>query len=468
MVDGQLNRVLNRFSIFRFLIASILILFSGCSFQSYIVGKSGTEESSISPTNPQPPTSPPSPGDIDIAFGTNGYVDFTGTVSDVVVLPDKSMIVIWVDQIASDFVLTKLKPNGTADSAFGVNGHARYSIASLSLITINSVKVDSLGKIVVSGMMQVGFDVDATLLRFTSTGQLDTTFNGTGQLRVLGTAANEVEWFYDFIFLNDGSILALGESADFNRGMAVKVLSNGQQDTSWGSYVTKNGIYRNTGTVGDDVKFSAAAEDLVTGKIYLAGAGKSYSSDAGRRLVVTRLNTNGTTDNTFDGDGTWLGTQLNASPTNATLAAISFQKNEFGSVTKMLGGFPQWTGMVSFPDNFYFQYNVNASNLSFDTANFASPTGYVISSIGPYMTTFCFESGANPVGLYVTIRPTIRDNKIYFATNLGWVHYDLNGTNFNHQTLTVSDPISKLIDYDSDRMLGMTSADSTRLYRFFD
>lgn len=410
----------------------------------------------------------PSTGAIDLSFGTNGYIDFSGPVSDLAVLADRSMIVIWIDTNTNEFVISKLLANGAMDNSFGTNGHARFSMASLNINTINSVKVDSLGRIVVSGIMEVSFEYDAFIMRFTPNGNLDTSFNGTGQRRIVGTSASQIEWIYDFIFLQDGSILTLGDTQDSDRGMAVKILNNGIQDTNWGSYGVQNGIYRNVGTVGDEVRFSAAAEDLLTGKIYLAGAGKSLSGDdAFRSLVVTRLNTNGTTDATFDGDGTWVSSgAFIETPSNGSLAAITFLKNGSGAVTKMLGGFHEYTGFMSPMNNFYFQYNVNPSNLTYDTLNFAAPTGYTSSPASTYMTRFA-QLWDFPLP-YPTVRPTLRNSKIYYSTNTGWVQFAENGTNFSHHVLNVADPISKLFDFDPNRVLGMTNANSTRLYRFFD
>src|SRR5690606_19950931 len=80
---------------------------------------------------------------------------------------------------AGDFAFARFTANGTVDTTFGASGKVILDLGGDDE-AVAAVRVQSDGKIVVAGSMEVGGDRDWLLARFTAAGALDTTFNSVG------------------------------------------------------------------------------------------------------------------------------------------------------------------------------------------------------------------------------------------------------------------------------------------------
>src|SRR5262245_24781705 len=76
---------------------------------------------------------------------------------------------------------TRISPAaGQLDPSFGVGGLVTTQFPKASDDFGRSIAIDSLGRILVAGYSDNGFNYDAAVTRYTSDGALDPTFGGTG------------------------------------------------------------------------------------------------------------------------------------------------------------------------------------------------------------------------------------------------------------------------------------------------
>jgi uncharacterized delta-60 repeat protein len=111
-----------------------------------------------------------------------------------------------------DTAIARLLPNGSVDTAYGVSGIRRVNLSSGNDDYATDAVLMSDGKVVLSLFHGPNGTRDFTLARFTSTGELDTSFNGTGlRSTSLGTA-NDIA--RHLALDANGRIIAAGDSAD--------------------------------------------------------------------------------------------------------------------------------------------------------------------------------------------------------------------------------------------------------------
>ncbi|MES2573368.1 MAG: T9SS type A sorting domain-containing protein [Bacteroidota bacterium] len=171
--------------------------------------------------------------------------------------------------------IARLNSDGTLDTSFnpgtGSNGRV-YSIA-----------VQTDGKILIGGTF-TGFNGISKnrITRLNADGTLDTTFNP-------GTAANAM--VYAIVLQTDGKILISGEFPTFNgttKNRIARLNADGTLDATFAPVTGASGPVYSMGLQTD-------------GKILISGAFTSY--DGVTKNYITRLNTNGTLDATFNVGG---------------------------------------------------------------------------------------------------------------------------------------------------------------------
>jgi uncharacterized delta-60 repeat protein len=130
-------------------------------------------------------------GSADNTFGTNGVAlwddDFYAFATDVAIQVDGKIVVAGMvlneGGDAYDLVLLRYLTNGTLDTTFGTGGVVTYEAVQWYdwLNTVDRLVIQDDGKIVVAGYTysDVDYSNDMLLLRFNTSGTLDTTF-GTG------------------------------------------------------------------------------------------------------------------------------------------------------------------------------------------------------------------------------------------------------------------------------------------------
>ena len=249
-----------------------------------------------------------SDGSIDTTFGTNGKVtiafDFVTNGFDkataIAVQADGKIVVVgqasFGDSARRTFALARLTSAGRLDTTFSDDGKALIHFGSDSSAT--GVAIQSNGKIVVSGTEYKDFSgKDMAVARFNSNGTLDTTFNGVGFRTVAFDIGGSKEEYCNAISLQaDGKIVLAGTAHTGGSNVfefaVARLTTSGSLDTTFDGDGKK--------TIAFDHGVASAVAVSSSGKIVVAGRA-NVASD--QDFAVARLNSNGSLDSTFDGDG---------------------------------------------------------------------------------------------------------------------------------------------------------------------
>lgn len=201
-------------------------------------------------------------GGLDSTFGGNGIVvmDF-GHGDDVaqglVVQPDGKIVLGGFADSGNqlEFALLRLLPNGTPDSTFDGDGKATLAIGTSEDIG-ESLALQSDGKFVMGGTTDEGQDLCFAVARFLSDGSPDSTFNGVGKAMTnLGPGDDEGR---SVACIGDSSIMLGGftdNGADLDFAL-VKYLSSGQLDSTF----NQTGILTVDFNGGEDICTSIAVD----------------------------------------------------------------------------------------------------------------------------------------------------------------------------------------------------------------
>ncbi|MEZ4958539.1 MAG: delta-60 repeat domain-containing protein [Saprospiraceae bacterium] len=232
-------------------------------------------------------------GTLDSSFGTGGVImlDFPEPTKCQAIAPgpgDKLYIaatqsdnnVMW--RIAA----MRLNADGSFDNSFGTNGISSLDFTSTGWVQDLKVRPD--GGMVIGG--RSGSSGFLTLAAFTSNGTPDPNFGTNGQV-VLNNLPNNLSFFNEMHSVEldgNGNVYGVGR-VGLNLSV-VKLSAAGVLDASYG----ENGLSRiilGERTEGFGSAFDAEGKLLVAGKLGPEGNGS--------RLIVLRLNTDGSLDTNF-------------------------------------------------------------------------------------------------------------------------------------------------------------------------
>src|SRR6185369_13877517 len=223
-------------------------------------------------------------GSTDTSFGADGMIIVgRGVGTQVAVQPDGKILVAGAGELGGSYVF-RLDADGHADPTF--NGDGRIVSDVFGNGHVNGFTLMTDGRIVVSR--------DSMIFRYLANGGPDNTFDGDGIFNAAPFTENNI--IEGIAVQPDGKIVASYETGKNSISTpfelrAVRLNIDGSLDTTFGTGGTASAVF--TGFNG-----SAAIEPTLTadGKIYLSG----YVLGG---FVSARLNSNGTLDNTYDGDG---------------------------------------------------------------------------------------------------------------------------------------------------------------------
>ena len=205
----------------------------------------------------------------------------------------------------SGFALARYNSDGTLDTHFGNNGTVFTPFLSGSVAaTASSLAIEPDGKIVVVGTVQGninGNDAEEfALARYNSDGSLDTRFGNGGEV---------LTDFGPDTFSAASSVAIAGNGAIVVAGSTT---IGGTGDFAVARYNTNGSLDRSFGT-GGEVAFNFPDFTVFTtkvgvalqpnGKVVLAGTVADFSNGFTADFGLARLNTNGSLDTTFGGDG---------------------------------------------------------------------------------------------------------------------------------------------------------------------
>jgi uncharacterized delta-60 repeat protein len=250
-------------------------------------------------------------GELDTSFGYQGKVltDFTHRMDnayDMVVQPDGKIVVVGLTHTDFttwyDFGLARYNPDGSLDSSFGNGGKVATNFYLYD--TAYGVALQPDGKIVVVGStvaVSGSSQIDFAVARYNSNGTLDSTFGNGGKVTVDFVTAEDVA--KAVVIQPDNKIVVGGMVGGLHPSVIdpdfglLRLNSDGSLDTTFdGDGKVTTDIVGGFSHSYDDIAVLAFTPD---GKIVAGGS----ASGGNGYFALTRYNSNGSLDTTFDTDG---------------------------------------------------------------------------------------------------------------------------------------------------------------------
>lgn len=191
--------------------------------------------------------------------------------------------------------LVRFNGDGSLDTSFGDQGLVRTSFSANSSDVGFAVGVQADGKIVAAGGAFIGSNFDLALIRFDATGQLDTSFGVDGKVIIdLGS----FQTIYDIAFQSDGKIIAVGYTivGGNKQFLIMRFTTQGELDTSFGT----DGIVRET-FPGNTEQEALSVAVLSDDSMIVAGGG--IKPDGGTTTSLLKLSASGALDTSFNVTG---------------------------------------------------------------------------------------------------------------------------------------------------------------------
>jgi uncharacterized delta-60 repeat protein len=190
-----------------------------------------------------------------------------------------------------DLVVTRLRPGGGLDTAFGGTGTVVTDVGEIAMAS--GVALDAQGRIVVVGTRTEGDLVEVVVVRYLPDGALDTTFQQTGSL-IFNFGG---ESFGESIAIQlDGKIVIAGSRTKPGEPSRVAVA---RLNPDGGFDISFDGDGRRVIEFPTDA-FGSSVAVQDDGKIVIAGTLVTTSDD---NFAVIRLAADGSFDLGFDGNG---------------------------------------------------------------------------------------------------------------------------------------------------------------------
>src|SRR5687768_4193618 len=225
------------------------------------------------------------------SFGADEYA------LDVAVQPNGKIVVAGkkcVNNIC-DVALARYNAGGTLDTTFSGDGRQTTDFGGGDNGSVG-LAIQSNGKIVVAGYMSNGTDLDFAIYRFLSNGNLDTTFSGDGKVNI-NFGAGRQDYASDLLLQSDGKIVVIGSTGDANYDnnnfAIVRLNPSGSLDPTFsgdGKQITNFGA--------DDYAYAVALQP--DNKIVVAGEKDIPNLNS---FPLARYNMDGSLDTTFNGTG---------------------------------------------------------------------------------------------------------------------------------------------------------------------
>ncbi|MBK9947788.1 MAG: DUF4347 domain-containing protein [Nitrospira sp.] len=234
-------------------------------------------------------------GTLDTSFGGGDGIASSGaygSAKDVALQTDGKFLVA-ADLGNQDFNLMRFNSDGSLDTGFGGgSGYVSTDLAGGN-DRADSLTIQSDGKVILAGFGFNGTSFDFALVRYNTDGSLDTSFNGTGKV-LTDFGGNSSDTGNEVRVQADGKIVVAGwsDTGGTNDFAIARYDANGTLDTGFGA----------GGQVTIDLGGSDLAEGLTIqadGKLLVTGTAGINGNDFG----LVRLNTDGSLDTTFSGDG---------------------------------------------------------------------------------------------------------------------------------------------------------------------
>lgn len=255
--------------------------------------------------------------DLDTSFDGDGIVttsinDFDQG-NDFAIQSDGKIVVVGITlnpiTEVTDFAVTRYNPNGSLDATFGSGGIVTTSMGSSA--TANAVAIQADGKIVVAGHRDVGDTSEIAVVRYNANGSLDSSFGSGG---IVSTFIQDLANAEDLVVQPDGKIVITGNSlnlnpiADATTPVSNLLLARYNSNGSLDNSFDGDGVFLAPQSPTSHPQFGRAVALQSDGKIVAGGQGFASGTID---FVVVRCNTNGSLDTSF-GTGGIVFTDINS------------------------------------------------------------------------------------------------------------------------------------------------------------
>lgn len=276
-------------------------------------------------------------GSLDLTFAHNGKAGamFFGSAINswlgMAVQSDEKILAVngFFDGRTIEMLMARYNPDGTPDTAFGVNGYSSNKVDDAGGY-LRTVQVQADGKILACGDIAPTPSKPAKVLlaRFNSDGSLDTTFSNIGYAKLdtskwvpkAAPACRRIA-----VQSNGKIVLALQDFGPALVGMVARFKPDGSLDTGFAN----NGVFVYPNNTTNLARSSAnGIAILSTGKILVGGRYSERAPGAITRtysFLAFRLTATGTLDTTFNGNGSVI-TAMEAGAYGRDLALLAGDK----------------------------------------------------------------------------------------------------------------------------------------------
>lgn len=247
-------------------------------------------------------------GSLDTNFGTGGSItkNFGGNSSEnavaVAELSDGKILVAGYSDVngSNDVVLVRYTSVGDIDTSFGYgNGYILYDLSSSSDDLVSALRLQSDGKILIAGSTDAGSLNDFFVLRLNSDGSRDSSFGNLG-LKTIDFDNQSEDLLNSLAIQSDGKLLIAGRTtANGSSDIAVvRLETTGNLDTS---FATGGKLIADIGSGSSDIANQVA--ELANGKIAIAGTTNTNGSPD---MLLAQFTSGGTLDSSFGVGGKFI------------------------------------------------------------------------------------------------------------------------------------------------------------------
>lgn len=226
-------------------------------------------------------------------------------VRDIALQPDGKIVAVGEINGYGLWGVARFNAGGTLDTTFSGDGWLTDAFDKQTRDEwANAVEIQADGKIVVGGTAyRSATRLDWVAVRYTTGGALDSTFGTGGKAWVDFGAEAGLTWtpetrYVDLALAPDGRVVLAGESSGDRLGVA-RLTTAGALDPTFAG----NGLLLTVPTGWTSVAPNDDYNVAVQGDGRVVVTANSSESGVGFETAVGRFNTDGTADNTFDGDG---------------------------------------------------------------------------------------------------------------------------------------------------------------------
>ena len=191
-------------------------------------------------------------------------------------------------------MLLRYTSSGVLDSTFGTNGLVKTTFAGSTDVEGYDAVIQADGKILVAGMLYDGTNSAFLLARFTSSGSLDTSFAGAGY--TVNSLGGSDCYAVGVGVYSVGGVnkIYVGGTRDYTSFAMVRYNLDGTPDSSYGTSGVASWTSGASQCNARSVKVQADGKVLVAGKV---GDGSNWD------YAVARFNSDGSLDSGFGTSG---------------------------------------------------------------------------------------------------------------------------------------------------------------------